>query len=90
MKTQQYRLRVNGSNSLEMKTFENDWLCDLSQSTCKRQSLWSWNIDRERIVVFVGISLLLILQVQINILFAVTKNTETNKVKYAKIAMQYH
>ena len=54
----EYRLRVDGLNSLKTQTFENDWSCDLSQSTCIQNTKME-NIHRERIVVFIGVSLLL-------------------------------
>ena len=64
LKTQQYWLRVDGLNSLKTQSFENVWSCDLSPSPVEME-----NIDRERIVVFIGISLLLSLIVnwQLNV-----------------------
>ena len=59
LKTQQYRLRVDGLNSLKTQTFENDWSCDVSR-----------RISKDNVLLFsIGISLLLSLIVnwQLNV-----------------------
>ena len=52
LKTQQYRLRVDGSNSLKTQTFENDWSCDLSPRPLSFEKSKMKDIDRECTVVF--------------------------------------
>ena len=75
LKTQQYRLRVDGSNSLKTQTFENDWSCDLSPSLLAFVKQRVEDIDIKGIFVFIDISLLLSLIVnwQLNV-YALKKN----------------
>ena len=44
---------------MKVQTFENDWLCDHSPSPLSFEKSWMEDINRECIVVFIGISLLL-------------------------------
>ena len=55
LKTQQYRLRVDGSNLLKTQTFENDWSCDLRPSPLAfKKQRWRISTENELLLLLVS------------------------------------